>query len=694
VKKYEASKIRNIAIFGHGGTGKTSIAEAMLFNTGVLDRMGRVDDGNTAMDYDPDEVKRGMSIYLTTAPCEWKDHKINCLDVPGFMDFISEQKSAFRVIEGAIIAVSANSGIEVGLERVWEDAESRGLPRFIFVNKMDKENADFFKVIVDLGEKLSKNCVPIHIPIGSFDTFSGYIDIVGLSAFRSEGGKMVKIDIPADLNDKLKEMREKLVEVAAEGDDELLEKYLVEEKLTDEEIRKGLKAGVKSGKVIPVLCGSAAKNIGISSLMDTIIEYIPSPADMGEIKGIDPRTKEEVVRKVRDDEPLSALVFKTTADPYVGKLSYLRIYSGVFKSDSVVFNTRSEKDEKIGNLLVMRGKHQETIEAVGSGDIITVSKLQDTTTGDTLCVKDKMIVIEGIEFPEPVMSLAIYPKSKGDEDKLSSGLNKISDEDPTLHIRRDPETKESVASGMGELHLEIVKDRLKRKFGVEVEMTVPRIPYKETIKTGVKVEGKYKKQSGGRGQYGHCWLEIEPTEKGKFFEFVDKVVGGVIPKNYIPSIEKGVRKTMEDGVIAGYPICDLRVTVYDGSYHTVDSSDMAFQIAGSMAIKKGMVDANPILLEPINDLEVLIPDQYMGDVIGDINSKRGRIMGMDPLSRSIQKIRAQVPHGEMQRYAIDLRSMTQGRGTFSTKFSHYEEVPGQIAEKIIAESRKDKEKES
>lgn len=694
MKKYEASKIRNIAIFGHGGTGKTSLAEAMLFNTGVLDRLGKVDDGNTTMDYDPDEIKRKMSIYLTTAPCEWKDHKINCLDVPGFMDFVSELKSALRVIEGAVITVSANSGIEVGLERVWDDAEAMNLPRFIFVNKMDKENADFFKLSSDLSDKLSKNCVPIHIPIGSFDTFSGYIDIVGLSAYKSEGGKPVKIDIPADLNDRLKEMREKLIEVAAEGDDELLEKYLGEEKLTDEEIKRGLKEGVKSGKVIPILCGSATRNIGVSSLMDTIVEYIPSPADFGEVKGIDPRTKGEIVRKVRDDEPLAALVFKTTADPYVGKLSFLKVYSGVFKSDNPVYNTRSEKEEKIGNLLVMRGKHQETIEAVGAGDIITVAKLQDTTTGDTLCAKDKPIILEGIEFPEPVMSMAIYPKSKGDEDKLSSGLARISDEDPTLHMRRDPETKESVASGMGELHLEIVKDRLKRKFGVEVEMVVPRISYKETIKSSVKVEGKYKKQSGGRGQYGHCWLEIEPLEKGKYFEFVDRIVGGVVPKNYIPSIEKGVRKTMEDGVIAGYPICDLKVTVYDGSYHTVDSSDMAFQIAGSMAVKKGMVDANPILLEPINELEVIIPEQYMGDVIGDINGKRGRIMGMDPLPKGVQKVRAQVPVGEMQRYAIDLRSMTQGRGKFSTKFSHYEEVPAMIAEKIIAESKKEKEKEA
>lgn len=691
MKRYSAEKIRNIALFGHGGTGKTSIAEAMLYNTGVLDRMGKVEDGNTALDFDADEVKRGMSIYLSMAPCEWKDHKINCLDVPGFMDFVSEEKCALRAVEGSVLVVPANVGVEVGLERVWNDVESINLPSAVFINKMDKENADYFKVISDMTEKLTKACIPVRIPIGSFDTFKGYVDIVTQTAYVSEGGKSNKTDIPKDLQDKIKELRDKLVEAAAEGDDELLEKYLGEESLTDEEILKGLKAGVRSGKIIPVLCGSASKNIGIDSLMNLIIEYFPSPKDVGSFEGVDPRNGEKAVRNVNESEPFSALVFKTTADPYVGKLTYLKVISGVAHSDSLVYNSKREKEEKIGNLLVMRGKHQEVVTEAGAGDIVTVAKLSETTTGDTLCVKDKPIRYPNIEFPETVMSMSIHPKSKGDEDKLSSGLQRLCDEDPTLTVRRDPETKESVVSGMGELHIEVVKDRLKRKFGVEVELTVPRIPYKETIKSSVKIEGKYKKQSGGRGQYGHCWLEIDPLERGKYFEFVDRIVGGVIPKNYIPSIEKGVRKTMEDGAIAGYPITDLKITVYDGSYHTVDSSDMAFQIAGSMALKKGMVEANPILLEPIYDVEVLVPEQYMGDVIGDLNGKRGRIMGMDPMPKGQQKIRAQVPLESMQRYAIDLRSMTQGRGLYTMKFSHYEEVPAQIAEGIIAASKKDKE---
>jgi elongation factor G len=691
VKKYSSDKIRNVSLFGHGGTGKTSIAEAMLFNTGVLDRMGKVEDGNTALDFDADEIKRGMSIYLSMAPCEWKGSKINCLDTPGFMDFISEVKCAVRVIEGAIMVASANSALEVGLERVWNDVEGNNLPRFIFVNKMDKENADFYKIVGELQEKLSKNIVPIYIPIGSFDTFTGYVDLIALAAFKLEGGKMKKVDMPEDLEEKVKEMREKLVEVAAEGDDQLIEKYLEEGQLTDEEMKRGLKSGVAAGKIMPVLCGSAVKNIGIEGLMDSILELVPSPADIGRVEGKDLKTGDTVERKAAESEPLSALVFKTTADPYVGKLTYLRIFSGVLQPDSLVMNSKRDKEEKIGNILVMRGKHQEGIESGGPGDIVTLAKLQDTTTGDTLCAKDKPVIFPDIEFPPPVMSMSIHPKSKGDEDKLSTGLSKISDEDPTLHVRRDAETKESIASGMGELHLEIVKDRMKRKFGVDVDLSIPKVPYKETIKSSAKVDSKYKKQSGGRGQYGHCALEIEPLERGKHFEFVDRIVGGVIPKNYIPSIEKGIRKTMEEGAIAGYPIIDLKVTVYDGSYHTVDSSDMAFQIAGSMGLKKGMVDASPILLEPVYDVEVLIPDQFMGDVIGDVNGKRGRILGMDPMPKGQQKIRAQVPLEEMQRYAIDLRSMTQGRGVFAMTFSHYEEVPAMIAEKIIAAAKKEKE---
>jgi len=689
VKKYSADKIRNIALFGHGGTGKTSVAEAMLFSIGAVDRLGRVDDGNTALDFDADEIKRGISIYLSTAPCEWKDHKINCLDVPGFMDFISEKRCALRVVEGSVLIVAAQAGVEVGLEKLWIDIEKKNLPRMIFVNKMDKENAEFYKVVSDLNESLAKGFVPVCIPIGSFENFSGYVDLVSQCAYKTEGGKSSKIDIPADMQDKVAELRESLIEHAAEGDDELLEKYLEEETLTDDEIKKGLKEAVRSGKVTPVLCGSAAKNIGADGLMDAIIEYIPSPVDAGAHEGVVPGTDDKIERKATEGEPFSALVFKTTTDPYVGKLTYLRVFSGILKSDSMACNPNREKDEKMSNLHIMMGKNQESTTEVGPGDMVTVAKLQDTTTGDTLCDKDNPIRYPDIDFPKTIMSMAIYPKSKGDEDKLSTGLSKIGDEDPTLKLFRDPATKEAVLSGMGELHLEIVRDRLKRKFGVEVDLVVPRIPYMETIKSRVNVEGKYKKQSGGRGQYGHCWLTIEPSEKGKLFEFVDKIVGGVIPKNYIPAIEKGIKKTMEDGVVAGYPITDLKVTVYDGSYHTVDSSDMAFQIAGSMGLKKGMVDAHPVLLEPIYDVEVVVPEQYMGDVIGDINGKRGKILGMDPLPKGLQNIKAQAPLGEMQRYAIDLRSMTQGRGVFSLDFSHYEEVPTHIAEGIIAASKKE-----
>lgn len=693
MKRYSADKIRNVGLYGHGGTGKTSICEAMLFNIGAIDRIGKVEDGNTAMDYDPDEIKRNMSIYMSTAPCEWKDSKINCLDVPGFLDFISEVKCSIRVIEGAVLVISGNVGVEVGLERVWEEVESLSLPRFVFVNKMDKENADFFRALTDLNEKLGKGFVALHIPIGAVENFNGYVDLIAQSAFKYEGGKSQKIEIPADLKDRVQELREKLIEAAAEGNDTLLEKYLGEEALSDEEIRQGLKLGVRSGKVTPVICGSATKNIGIDALMDAMLEMIPSPAESGAHEGVHPVTGEKVSRKPEEGEPLSALVFKTTTDPYVGKLTYMRVFSGVLKGDSVVYNVNREREEKIGNLFIMRGKQQINVTDVGPGDIATVAKLVETSTGHTLCDKDKPVRYPEIDIPRPIISMAIYPKSKGDEDKLGTGLSKLADEDPTLKISREIATRESIISGMGELHLELIRDRLKRKFGVEVELTIPKVPLKETIKSSVKVEGKYKKQSGGRGQYGHCWIELVPLEKGKYFEFEDKVVGGVIPRNYIPSVEKGIRKTMEEGVVAGHPITDIKVILYDGSYHTVDSSDMAFQIAASMALKKGMVDANPVLLEPVYELEVIVPEQYMGDVIGDVNSKRGRILGMDPMGKGLQKIRATVPLAEIQRYAIDLRSMTQGRGKFTMQFAFYDEVPAQIAEGIIQAAKKDKEKE-
>lgn len=692
MKNYTTEKIRNVAFYGHGGTGKTSMAEVILHNTGVLDRIGHVEDGNTAMDFDDEEKKRGMSIYTSLAPCEWRDHKINILDVPGFLDFVSEIKSSSSVIEGAVLFASANVGLEVGLERVWDEVENKHLPAMVVVNKMDKENSDYFKVVQNLREKLSKAFIPLTLPIGAFDTFSGYVDLLSMTAYKYNNGKAEKIEIPKDMEDTVNEYRNQLVEASTEGDDELIEKFLMEEPLTDEEIIRGLKNAVKACKAIPVIVASAIKNIAVDSILNTIVDFIPSPLDRAPFKALDLKTEQEIERTAAD-EPFSALVFKTTADPYVGKLTYMRVVSGKLNPDCVVYNANREKEEKIAGLFYMRGKNQESAEVGVAGDIITVAKLTDTTTGDTLCMKDKPIKYDPIDFPEPVMSMAVFPKSKGDEDKLGTGLSKISDEDPTFKVRRDAETKETIVSGMGELHIDIAKDKLKKKFGVEVELASPRIPYKETIKKSVKVESKYKKQSGGKGQYGHCWLEIEPLERGKFFEFVDKVVGGVIPKNFIPSIEKGIRKTMEEGAVAGYPIIDLRITVFDGSYHSVDSSDMAFQIAGSMGLKKGMVDASPILLEPLYNMEITVPDQYMGDVIGDINSKRGRIMGMDPMPKNMQKVKALVPLSETLRYAIDLRSMTQGRGVFTMSYSHYEEVPAQIAEGIIAEYKKKKEEE-
>ena len=692
MKKYTTDKIRNIAFYGHGGSGKTSMAEAMLFNTGVLDRMGKVEDGNTAMDFDDEEKKRGMSIYTSLAPCQWKEYKINCLDVPGFLDFVGEIKSSISVIEGAILFASANSGLEVGLERVWDEIETRKLPSILVVNKMDKENADYYKVIQSIREKLSPSFHPIHLPIGSSETYSGYVDILTMTAYKYENGKAVKIDIPEDMNDKIEEYRSALVESAAEGDDELLEKYLETMELTDEEVVRGLKEAVKAGKVIPVISASATKNIAVDALMNAVIDLIPSPAEVPLPMGINPASGEAVEGKI--DSPFSAFVFKTTADPYVGKLTFLRIYSGSFAGNRTVYNPNKDKEEKVAGLLTIRGKNQENTDEVDAGDIVTVAKLVYTVTGDTLCTKESPVMYPAIEFPPTAISMAIFPKSKGDEDKLGTGLAKISDEDPTFKVMRDTETKETVVSGMGELHLDIAKCKMKKKFGIDVELSYPRISYKETIKKKAHVDSKHKKQSGGKGQYGHCVLDIEPLERGKYFEFIDKIVGGAIPRNFIPSIEKGIRKTMEEGAIAGYPIVDISISVVDGSYHPVDSSDMAFQIAGSKGLKEGMKTANPCLLEPINNVEVTVPDQYMGDVIGDINAKRGRIMGMEPIGKKgLQLVKAQVPLAEMQKYAIDLRSMTQGRGVYVMNFDHYEEVPAQIAEGIIAEYEKNKKEE-
>lgn len=693
MKKYDTLHIRNTGLFGHGSTGKTSLVEAMLFNTKAIDRMGKVGDGNTTSDFDEDEKKRGISLFTTVLPVEYRDNKINILDTPGFLDFVAQAKSAMQVVENCVFVVSANSGVEVGLERVWKMSGDRKMARMFFINKMDKENANFQKCIDDIQATLpiKGTLIPLQLPIGSADKFTGVVDLVDKCAYTFKDGKSSKADVPADMKSMMEEYSEKLAEAAAGFDESLMEKFF-EGGLTPEEILSGLTHGIAGGEVIPVLCGSADKNMGVDRLMDFIVDYLPSPANYMEMKVKTPSGDGEVTIKPLAGEPVACQIFKTNTDPYVGKLSVLRIFSGTLKPDTELLNPNRDTMEKIGSLIIFRGKNHENVEEAIAGDIVTLAKLTVTATSDTLCDKERPVKFDVIEFPEPLMAMAVYPKTKGDEDKLAN-LSKLAEEDPTLKILRDKTTKETVLYGMGELHLNINVDRLKRRFGADVDLQLPKIPYKETIKGKTQVEHKYKKQSGGRGQYGHVFIELEPLPRDQDFEFVDNIVGGVIPKNYIPSVEKGVRKAMADGVIAGYPVVAVRVRLFDGSYHTVDSSDMAFQIAASMAFKKATQLAVPILLEPIMNVEVIIPENFMGDVIGDLNSKRGRIMGMDPLGDGMQSVKAQVPLAEMQKFAIDLRSITQGRGEFSMDLSHYEEVPAQIAEPIIASAKKDKEEE-
>lgn len=690
--KYGADRIRNIGIISHGGAGKTSLAEAMLFDAGTVDRLGRADEGTTTMDYDPEEIKRQVSITASIAPCHWNGHKINLVDTPGYFDFVGEVKAALRVVEGALVVVDAVAGVEVGTELVWRHADDHRLPRLVFVNKMDRENSSFYRVLEGLREAFGPGVVPLQIPVGAEAGFRGVVDLVKMKAYlyESPGKEFREGEVPADLAEKARELREPLVEAAAENDDELLMKYLEGEALTVEELMEGVRKGTRAGKIIPVLCGSALKNVGIQPLLQAIIDCIPAPAGVEAVSGKNPKTGQEETRRPSDGEPFAALVFKTMADPYVGKLTVFRVYSGTLRSDSHIYNASKGRTERIGQLFLLRGKHQDAVPEVSAGDLAAVAKLQETTTGDTLCDEGRPIVFPPIEFPSPVFSVAVLPKAKGDEEKISSGLARLMEEDPTMKVERNTTTLQTLISGMGELHLEIITDRLKRKFGVDVTLDTPKVPYKETIRGSVKVEGKHKKQTGGRGQYGHVWLELEPLEPGKEFEFVDKIFGGSVPQQYRPAVEKGVREAMQEGVLAGYPVTDVRVTLYDGSYHTVDSSEMAFKIAASMAFKKGALEASPVLLEPIMNVEVTVPDHFMGDVIGDLNKKRGKILGMDPRGRT-QVIRALVPLAEMARYAIDLRSITQGRGTYAMTFSHYEEVPGHVAQEIIARARRERQ---
>ena len=687
MKQYGLEHIRNLSLLSHGGAGKTSVAEAILFTLGTISRLGRVDDGTTTSDYDPDEIKRQISINLTMLPCEWRKTKINLIDTPGYSDFVGEVKAAMRVSEGAIVVVCAASGVEVGTEQVWKYCEETDLPRLIFVNKMDRENADFYGTVDELKAKFGSKCVPVQLPIGAHSSFQGVVDLLTRKGFI--GSEAKEAEVPSSLQNQVDSFREKLVEAVAEIDDRLIEKYLDGKELSLEELGDGLKQATLSGRIVPVLVGSAMQNIGLTWLLDAVYNYLPSPKERGVIIASDSTGQSPQTIEPSEAAPLAALVFKTSADPYVGKLTYFRVYTGAINSNSQVWNANRGGGERIGQLFVLRGKAQEPASQLGAGDIGGVAKLNLTSTGDTLCSQEKPLKVVPIQFPEPIFSQAVHPKTKADLDKLGTALTRLSEEDPTLRVHRDANTGETILSGLGDTHLGVAAEKMMRKFGVGVKLETPKVPYRETITVPAKAEYKHRKQTGGHGQYGHVLLEVEPLPRGSGTEFVDKVVGGRIPKNYIPAVEKGVNEAIQEGGLAGYPVVDIKTRVYDGSYHPVDSSEICFKIAGAQALKKGLSQGQPILLEPVMSMKVIIPEDFTGDIIGDLNTKRARVLGMNP-ENGANVIEAQVPLAEILRYAIDLKSITQGRGNFTVTFSHYEEVPPQLTQKIIAERQSEK----
>lgn len=680
MKVYPSESVRNVGIVSHQGAGKTSLTESMLFNSGATNRLGKVDEGNTVADYHPEEIKRKITVNTSLVACEWQNSKINLLDTPGFSDFFGEVKGALRVSDCLLMVIDAVAGVEVSTEIVWELADQMDIPRIAFVNKMDRENADFLKALDSMRDKLTKQIVPIQFPIGSEANFNGVVDLIEMKAYKyDENGKSSEIPVPGDLMSDVETYREMMIEAAAEGDDEITMKYLEGEELTNEEIIAGLKAGIISGNVVPVLCGSALKNIGADRLLNVLMNYAPLPLERIEDKSLLAK-------------PMAALVFKTMADPYVGRINFFKVFQGTFKGDTYAFNTTKEADEKVSQLFTMQGKTQMQVPEFKFGDIGIVAKLAQTNTGDTLTTKDSGVVLEGVDFPIPTLTVAIEPKSKGDEDKLGNAIHRLLEEDPTLRLEKNVETRQTLLTGMGEAHIDITIERLQRKFGVEVKTNEARVPYRETIKgTATKVEGKHKKQSGGHGQFGHVYIDIAPFMEGDF-EFTESIFGGSVPRNYIPAVEKGVREAMVEGILAGYPVTNIKVNLQDGSFHPVDSSEMAFKIAASLAFRKACEQAKPVLLEPIMNVEIHVPDQFMGDIMGDLNSKRGRILGMEK-SGNLQVIKANVPLSEMYRYAIDLKSISQGRGTFTMEFARYDEVPVSMADKIIAAAKAEKEKE-
>lgn len=670
----------------HIDAGKTTTTERILFYTGRVHKIGEVHDGAATMDWMVQEQERGITITSAATTAQWKGHRINIIDTPGHVDFTVEVERSLRVLDGAVAVFCSVGGVEPQSETVWRQADKYGVPRIAYINKMDRMGADFFRGVSMIADRLGANPVPIQLPIGAEDQFKGIIDLVTMKAmvYTDDLGTTSDVaDIPGDLVDQANEYREKLLEAVADTDEELMMKYLEGEELTEEEIRNGIRKGTIGLKFIPVVCGSSFKNKGVQPLLDAVVEYMPAPTDVPNIKGVHPETGEADERHSSDKDPFSALAFKIMADPYVGKLAFFRVYSGVLSSGSYVYNSTKGKRERIGRILQMHANHREEIPEVYAGDIAAAVGLKDTTTGDTLCDDKAPIILESMQFPDPVINVAIEPKTKQDQEKMGTALARLAEEDPTFKMHTDQDSGQTIIEGMGELHLEIIVDRLQREFKVECNVGRPQVAYKETIRRAVKAEGKFVRQSGGRGQYGHCWIEIEPLEQGSGFEFVNKIVGGVIPREYIAPIGQGIEEAMQNGIQAGYPVMDIRATVYDGSYHDVDSSEMAFKIAGSMAFKAGAAKADPAIIEPVMKVEVTVPEEYMGEVIGDMNSRRGRIEGMEATGTA-QIVRGFVPLSEMFGYATDLRSKTQGRGVYVMMFDHYEEVPKNIAEGIVA----------
>jgi elongation factor G len=687
-------QIRNLVLIGHGGCGKTSLAEALLFGAGATSRQGKVDDGSSVLDYEPEEIKRKITISTAFHHYQWKKHTVYLADTPGDDNFLADTRAALHVGDGAVVVVDAVDGVKVGTEKVWQTANQHNLPRLVFINKMDRERADFHQALKEIREVLEVQAVPILLPIGREAGFKGVVDLISQKAYvgPAGGGKLEAGPIPEDLKDEVEARRNDLLNFAAESDDALIEKFLEEGDLTPEEIYQGLRVGTLKGSFAPVLCGATHTGASASLLLDAINFYLPAPEDRGQIKGQQPATGAEVAFAADPDGPLAAQVFKTVADPYAGRLSIFRIYSGAMAADSTVFNATRAVPERFGQLFLLEGKGQKAVPSLGPGAFGAVAKLKETFTGDTLTAEANPLLLPAIPSSRPMVTFALEPKKQGEEDKVFSSFSKLIEEDPSLSLTRNAETKEILLSGVGSVHIEATAEKLKRKFGVEVNLKPPRVPYRETIKGTVKVQGKYKRQSGGRGQYGDTWLELEPLPKGSGFEFVDKIVGGAIPKQYIPSVEKGIAEAKNTGILAGFPVVDFRVTLYDGTFHDVDSSDMAFKIAGSMGFKKGCEQAHPTLLEPIMKMTVTVPEENMGDIIGDLNGRRGRVLGVEAEGRQ-QVITAHVPMSEVLLYAPDLISKTGGRGTYEMEFDHYEEVPPHLAEKIIAEARAAQEKE-